>query len=140
MNLVDELKKASYVIPNEKEQDFLTVINLSEAIEIANRHEVLVIASEQRSDLANGAVAEISIQHKKDGIEEYDRKVWYEIESDLLKKIKIMFLMGFDIKYGDVIDVSNSGDYVFYKMVERSISFDEKEKKYFITFWLDDLQ
>ena len=36
MNLVDELKKASYVIPNEKEQDFLTVINLSEAIEIAN--------------------------------------------------------------------------------------------------------
>lgn len=135
------LNEYLYITQDDKPAIGIKAIHALLSAYEANRHEVLVMASEQAKPFqANGAVAEISIQHKKDGIEEYDRKIWYEIESDLLNKIKIMFLMGFDIKYGDVIDVSNAGDYVFYKMVERSISYNEEQKKYYITFWLDDLQ
>lgn len=34
--IIEELKKVSYVIPIEKEQDFLTVIDLADAIKIVS--------------------------------------------------------------------------------------------------------
>lgn len=90
MNLVDELKKASYVIPNEKEQDSLTVINLSEAIEIANRHEVLVMP--KIADAKNIILEEITnrLIEKERAIVERDGAIYMAHLPEDMKELHLL--------------------------------------------------
>lgn len=88
----------------------------------------------------------IFIAHEKDGNGDYDREIYEEYRDRVRNEIERISKSGLELLIGDVVSVYEdakdeyekyTGDSIYYKIVERSISYREGRLK--ITYWVDDL-